>query len=684
MSRYAPARNNSDMAQKPSKLCPICGLRYDAAAAFCQKDGARLSAEGTVDPFLGEILLGQFRIDEAIGAGGMGTVYRAHQMNLHRDVAVKILHPELTKNPDAVRRFHREAKVATSLEHPNLVRVFLFGELPDNGGLYLVMEHLEGRSLQELMRQEGALPLSRALHISAQLCEAIGAAHVKGIVHRDVKPENIIVLPRHGDPDFVKVLDFGIARLLWDEQSHMTQSGVIFGTARYISPEGAAGEFTDARSDVYSIGVLIYQLMTGVTPFDGKSPVSMLMKHVNEPAPDLRTMGHGHSVPTAIADVVMRSLAKNPDARYDTASAFGEALAAAAEASEVMLPRARYSLAPDDSMSAVAAVVRPPDHDTTGMMVPGLSKKRRWPVLLAAFAIGAAAVVGGVMGANHFFSEDPQIAATRELETRAREALAAGHFEAPPGDNVAELTLRILESQPRHEGALSLRREAAALLRERGTVARTEDDYEAAREAYRMALVFTPGDPAATEALEALDHEEEHEAPGLRLAPEGASVGDRITFLGIVSYKDEVDGDARFEIHSGGRVLRTIDAVVVSDHHYVGGYAFRSAGDYLIRFVASLSEGEVSFDVNVTIERRGRVARRRTPNNSGSQMVVVVPQEPAPNPWAVPQQGTIAPPNVQTMDDGNIDWTVPAPGMGTTTMQNDSAPPPWTGEGNVI
>ncbi|MFK7999951.1 MAG: protein kinase [Polyangiales bacterium] len=674
------------MAQKPSKLCPICGLRYDAAAAFCQKDGARLSAEGTVDPFLGEVLLGQFRIDEAIGAGGMGTVYRAHQMNLHRDVAVKILHPELTKNPDAVRRFHREAKVATSLEHPNLVRVFLFGELPDNGGLYLVMEHLEGRSLQELMRQEGALPLSRALHISAQLCEAIGAAHVKGIVHRDVKPENIIVLSRHGDPDFVKVLDFGIARLLWDEQSHMTQSGVIFGTARYISPEGAAGEFTDARSDVYSIGVLIYQLMTGVTPFDAKSPVSMLMKHVNEAAPDLRTMGHGHSVPTAIADVIMRSLAKNPDARYDTASAFGEALAAAAEASEVILPRARYSLAPDESMSAVPAVVRPPDGDNvTGMMVPGLGKKRRWPVLLAAFAIGAAAVVGGVMGAKHFFSEDPQITATRALETRAREALAAGRFETPPGDNVAELTLRILESQPRHEGALSLRREAAALLRERGTLARTEDNYEAAREAYRTALVFSPGDPAATQALEALDHAEEQEQPGLRLAPEGASVGDRITFLGIVSYKDEVRGDAAFEIHSGGRVVRTIDAVVVSDHHYVGGYAFRSAGEYMIRFVAPLSAGEVSFDVELTITRRGRVARRRTPNNNtGTSMVVVVPPEPTPNPWAVPQQGTVAPPNVQTMDDGNIDWTVPAPGMDTTTMQNDSAPPPWTGEGNVI
>ncbi|MFT5354158.1 MAG: serine/threonine protein kinase [Polyangiales bacterium] len=677
------------MAPKPSKLCPICGLRYDAAAAFCQKDGARLTAEGTIDPFLGEILLGQFRIDEAIGAGGMGTVYRAHQMNLHRDVAVKILHPELTKNPDAVRRFHREAKVATSLEHPNLVRVFLFGELPDNGGLYLVMEHLEGRSLQELMRQEGALSLSRALHLSAQLCEAIGAAHIKGIVHRDVKPENIIVLPRHGDPDFVKVLDFGIARLLWDEQSHLTQSGVIFGTARYISPEGAAGEFTDARSDVYSIGVLIYQLMAGVTPFDAKSPVTMLMKHVNEAAPDLRTVGHGQLVPDPIADVIMRSLAKNPDARYDTASVFGEALAAAAEASAVILPRARYSLSPGDSMSAVPAVVSaPPANNTiTGMNVAGLNTKRRWPVMLAAFAIGAAVMVGGVMAMNEFYSEAPEIAVARDLEARAREALAAGHFEAPPGDNVAELTLRILESQPRHEGALSIRREAASLLRERGTEARSQDDHDAAREAYRTALVFLPRDPAATQALEALEHEEEHEEPGLRLAPESASVGDRITFLGIVDHEDEIHGEARFEIHSRGRVLRSIEAVVVADHHYVGGYAFRTAGDYMVRFVAPLQEGEVSFDVELNIGRRGRVARRPPQNNPRTPMIVVVPREPVPNPWGSPQQGTVAPPNVQTMDNGNIDWSIPSSGMGTTmgtTMQDDGAPPPWTGEGNVI
>jgi len=389
----------------PAKLCPLCGVHYDAAATFCQKDGARLTTEGEEDPFLGKMLLDQFRIEEAIGAGGMGTVYRARQTSLNRDVAIKILHSELTRNPDAVRRFRREAKVATQLEHPNLVRVFLFGELPktqDNpdGGLYLAMEYLDGRSMMDLMREEGPLPVPRALHLILQTAGAIGAAHAQGIVHRDVKPENIIVLKKHGDPDFVKVLDFGIARLLWGEQTALTQSGVIFGTARYISPEGASGEPTDARSDVYSLGVLAYQLLTGVTPFEASTPVAMLMKHIHEEAPDLRRMGLGGQVPQEVADVVMRCLAKNPDMRWDDASQLAAALTLAAQQANVMMPSARRSW----SMTPAA-------DSSFGTTVPGLGrpKKRRGPsplALVAAFVLGATAVTGGALLLKEAFSEE--------------------------------------------------------------------------------------------------------------------------------------------------------------------------------------------------------------------------------------------------------------------------------------
>nr|MDQ3032397.1 protein kinase [Myxococcota bacterium] len=325
-----------------AKLCPRCGTRYDAAAAFCQRDGAslRLAQEDT-DPRIGQVLLDQFRIEERIGQGGMGAVYRARQTTLGRDVAIKILHPDLARNPDAVRRFHREARISTSLDHPNVVRVFLFGQLPD-GSLYLVMELLRGRTLAEMVRVETPMPVHRALHVATQVCDGVGEAHGQGIVHRDVKPENVFLITKGRDPDFVKVLDFGIARVLrGDDQTSATQSGLVFGTARYISPEGAAGERTDARSDVYSLGVLTYQLLCGETPFDGSAPVTLLMKHIHDSPPHLKARAGGAHVPDAIADVVMRALAKNPEGRYEDATDLAEVLRMAAQRAGLDVVRLR-------------------------------------------------------------------------------------------------------------------------------------------------------------------------------------------------------------------------------------------------------------------------------------------------------------------------------------------------------
>ncbi|MFW5921188.1 MAG: serine/threonine-protein kinase, partial [Polyangiales bacterium] len=279
------------MEPRATKRCPRCEGVYDAAAGFCQRDGTRLvqAAEGEApDPLLGRVLLEQFRVEEVIGAGGMGTVYRARQTTLDRDVAVKVLHRDLVQNADALRRFQREARIATALDHDNLVRVFLLGRL-DDGSLYLVMEYLRGRSLSDLLHEQGPMELERALGLVLQLCEGVGEAHAHGVVHRDVKPDNVVVVARGGSEQ-VKVLDFGVARLLYDAQTMLTQSGVIFGTARYISPEGAAGDPTDARSDVYSIAVLLFQLLAGETPFDGASQVALLMKHLHTPAPHIRNL----------------------------------------------------------------------------------------------------------------------------------------------------------------------------------------------------------------------------------------------------------------------------------------------------------------------------------------------------------------------------------------------------------
>ncbi|HJK94288.1 MAG TPA: protein kinase, partial [Polyangiaceae bacterium LLY-WYZ-15_(1-7)] len=604
-----------------AKHCPICGTRYDGAATFCQKDGAKLTSEQR-DPFVGRVILDQFRIEEPIGAGGMGTVYRAHQTTLDRHVAVKILHPELASNPDATRRFHREARVATSLEHPNLVRVFLFGELPEDGSLYLVMEYLRGRSLTQALKTEGALPVPRALHVATQIAEAVGMAHARGIVHRDVKPENVMLVERRGDRDFVKVLDFGIARLLWDDATHLTQSGVIFGTARYISPEGAAGEETDARSDVYSIGVLTYQLLTGVTPFEAQTPVAMLMKHIHDQAPPLRSMGAGRRVPQPVADVVQRALAKNPDMRWDDAGQMADALREAAEHCAVPLPRASWAprastLPPargrrDLTPTAPVPLDRSERSVDTSMQVPGLSKRPRWTTMLAAFVLGAAAVVGGVMLLKS--RGQAEQGPLTELAGRARTALQAGHLDAPPGENVLELTARMLEQAPRNAEARAIRREAVLTLREQAARARAGDELAEAKRAWQRVLVFTPGDPQAVEAIREIETAEAQARapePGLRLTPEEVRVGETSTFLAVVDGERAVGEDAHFELWRGRRRLRRVPAVRAGDEkRWVGSYTWRAAATYEVRFVMGAGEDALELEETQRVQRRSaRLAR---------------------------------------------------------------------------
>jgi serine/threonine-protein kinase len=314
------------------KICLRCGSKFGSRAEYCPHDGSQLVTDDEIaDPLLGTVLLEQFRIEEQIGTGGMGTVYRAHQTTVDRDVAIKVLRSELARDEQAVFRFEREARVAISLDHPNLVRVFLSGRLSD-GRLYIVMELLEGRSLADELDEHGAPSLERALIMIMKLCAGLGAVHAAGIVHRDIKPENVYLVRRGRDTDFVKLVDFGIARVLQAEGigPTTTQSGRVFGTATYISPEAATGEDTDQRSDIYSVGVLTYQLLTGELPFEGKTAGAVLMQHVHQEPPLLQSKGRGADVPDDVARVVMRSLSKDPNARQQTLAEFLDSLAEAA------------------------------------------------------------------------------------------------------------------------------------------------------------------------------------------------------------------------------------------------------------------------------------------------------------------------------------------------------------------
>ena len=313
------------------KVCLRCGSNFLSQAEYCPHDGSLLVTDHEIpDPLLGTVLLEQFRIDAQIGTGGMGTVYRAHQTTVGRNVAIKVLRQELARDEQAVLRFEREARLAIALDHPNLVRVFLSGRLSD-GRLYIVMELLEGRSLAEELEELGPPSLRRSVILLMKLCAGLGAVHAAGVVHRDIKPENVYLVRRGRDEDFVKLVDFGIARVLQaDGDATTTQSGRVFGTATYISPEAATGEDTDQRSDIYSLGVLAYQLLTGELPFDGSTVGAILMQHVHREPPPLRSKGRGAQVPDELAMVVMRAIRKDPDTRQQSLAEFLDSLAEAA------------------------------------------------------------------------------------------------------------------------------------------------------------------------------------------------------------------------------------------------------------------------------------------------------------------------------------------------------------------
>jgi serine/threonine-protein kinase len=265
------------------------------------------------------VLGGRYRLGAVIGHGGMAEVHRGRDVRLGRDVAVKLLRPDLARDPSFQSRFRREAQAAASLNHPAIVAVYDTGEDHAAGATgevtpYIVMEFVEGRTLREVLAAEGRMLPQRAMEITAQICAALEQAHRAGIVHRDIKPGNVMLTPA-GE---VKVMDFGIARAVTGSSATMTQTAAVIGTAHYLSPEQARGEHVDARSDIYSTGCLLYELVTGAPPFSGDTPVSVAYQHVREePVPPSRVEP---DVPGAIDAIVLKAMAKNPANRYQTAA----------------------------------------------------------------------------------------------------------------------------------------------------------------------------------------------------------------------------------------------------------------------------------------------------------------------------------------------------------------------------
>ncbi|HEY5373970.1 MAG TPA: serine/threonine-protein kinase [Polyangiaceae bacterium] len=395
---------------EPQRRCSSCGESYAEGVIFCPRDGSALSLRGAdagPDPYLGHTLLGAFRIDALIGTGAVGRVYRAHQLGVERSVALKIMHRDLAASEAQQSRFRREARLAGSLSHPNVVSVLSLGELESAGTRvpFLVLEYLDGLSLRSALLAQGALPPPRALHILLQIADAVGEAHQRGIVHRDLKPENVMLVQRGDDADFVKVLDFGVARADVPDPSLATHAGAIFGSARYVAPECAAGGSSSPSSDVYALATLAYECLAGRTPFDGENAIQILLKQQSAPAQSLETLGV-QPIPGELSRFIAQNLAKAPTARAADARVFARELMFAAREAGLdpgLSSRTRRGHAVSPALRAATPAASPsPDNAaplTAPLAQPSLapptpSSARRALVVLLCFALGAGAALG--------------------------------------------------------------------------------------------------------------------------------------------------------------------------------------------------------------------------------------------------------------------------------------------------
>lgn len=454
----------------------------------------RRSAPATDTERIGTVIDGRYRLEALLGRGGMGVVYRAAHLGLRKQVAIKVLHPSLAASPDVRSRFEREALAIGKIEHPNCVGVFDVGAMEEDGALYLVMELLDGKSLGDVLDEEGQLPPTRALHILRHILQGLGHIHTARLVHRDIKPENIYLVSHNEDRDFAKILDFGIAKPMTasdlDDGVKLTQAGVAFGTPIYMSPEQALGNPVDGRADLYSAAALAFEMLTGQPPFYSDDKLEVMSMHTTRPVPrmDSRLIKGGVPVSEEIEAVIAKGLAKRPEERYQTAEEFLAALASLMEvggATEVEIrPTRRITGSQPLAVTANGAVTiqsarpsgsrplalpgvapmpgDPPSPATTGVLVrppmraqvtpaPPLdlaSSRRPWWVYVAAAVLAATLGVAVVTlwrpRAQTLEARGP-VAEAAEANRNGKPAIALkileAHGEALAGDALGQLEL---------------------------------------------------------------------------------------------------------------------------------------------------------------------------------------------------------------------------------------------------
>ncbi|MFW5925429.1 MAG: protein kinase domain-containing protein [Myxococcota bacterium] len=421
------------------RYCPSCGSRFSQEATFCPHDGSPIrelpDQEPAEDPLLGRVIDGRYRVERQIGEGGMGIVYLATHTVLGKKLALKVLRGEMARDADVVRRFIQEAQTASSIGHSNIVDISDFGRL-DDGAVYFAMEYLDGDALTQLIGRGGSVPMREAIRIIEQMASALGAAHARGVVHRDMKPDNVFIL-RRGDDPVVKVLDFGIAKV-GGAGAKLTKTGMVFGTPHYMSPEQAAGHAVDGRTDIYAVGVIMYEMFTGKVPFEADTFMGILTKHMFEqPVPPSQMVEGGPL--GAIEDVILRALAKKPEQRYQTMEELLADLAAVRGGGTVAIGARSGSGASDE----LANALEPPSRTEMRLShadgpSPRLPKSRT--PLIAFSAVAALALVGGLVGLTFALAggDDPAPGGGADSPALAGEAATP---DAPAGEDRSEVGL---------------------------------------------------------------------------------------------------------------------------------------------------------------------------------------------------------------------------------------------------
>ena len=307
-----------DAIPTAKRICLVCHEEFTPDQKRCPSDGTILVALSS-DPYTGRVLADRYQVESLIGTGGTSMVYRAQHNQLHRTVAIKMLKAHLVTEEESKKRFEQEARAVSCLTHPHVVTIYDVG-VTRYGEPYIVMEYLEGTSVADFIKENGPMDWQRALPIFISAAGALSHAHKKTVIHRDVKPSNIMLVPSDEEPDFVKIVDFGLAKLrsLTGEFQRVTKTGEVFGSPAYMSPEQCTGRKLDERTDLYSLGVVMYEVLVGRPPFKERSSIETIRRHIKEPPPSFAELNPDVEVPAKLQQIVFKCLAKSTDERYQT------------------------------------------------------------------------------------------------------------------------------------------------------------------------------------------------------------------------------------------------------------------------------------------------------------------------------------------------------------------------------